>query len=68
MRIELEVSAADQKVFKQSQELSGDKTFSSFIRGINPTVVLPSNLSPGMYVSEVSHPRFGPIAEPFFVK
>lgn len=48
--------------------LDGQVRFTSFIRGINPTVVLPSNLSPGMYLLEVSHPRFGPSAEQFFVK
>lgn len=30
-RIELRVSAKDKSIFKKAQELSGDKTFSSFI-------------------------------------
>ena len=30
-RIELRVSASDKKIFKRAQELSGDKSFSSFI-------------------------------------
>lgn len=30
-RIELRVSAADKRIFKRAQELSGDKSFSSFI-------------------------------------
>lgn len=30
-RIELRVSSADKRVFKKAQELSGDKSFSSFV-------------------------------------
>lgn len=30
-RIELRVSSAEKRIFKRAQELSGDKTFSSFI-------------------------------------
>jgi uncharacterized protein (DUF1778 family) len=30
-RIELRVSSADKKIFKRAQELSGDRSFSSFI-------------------------------------
>lgn len=30
-RIELRVSSADKEIFKRAQELSGDKSFSSFI-------------------------------------
>lgn len=30
-RMELRVSAADKKIFKRAQELSGDKSFSSFV-------------------------------------
>lgn len=30
-RIELRVSAADKRIFKKAQKLSGDKSFSSFI-------------------------------------
>ena len=29
--MELRVSAADKKIFKRAQELSGDKSFSSFV-------------------------------------
>lgn len=30
-RIELRVSSADKRIFKRAQELSGDKSFSSFV-------------------------------------
>lgn len=30
-RMELRVSAADKKIFKRAQQLSGDKSFSSFV-------------------------------------
>ncbi|MHA7130182.1 type II toxin-antitoxin system TacA family antitoxin [Algoriphagus namhaensis] len=30
-RIELRVSAADKRIFKRAQKLSGDKSFSSFV-------------------------------------
>lgn len=30
-RIEIRVSSADKKIFKKAQELSGDKSFTSFI-------------------------------------